>query len=186
MLATEVCLSSTRAVAKTNSLEDNPGMGRQSINPCHWNCNCASAEGMVGHEIIAKPCQNASCWQCRERRLGQVGFAHHTFRPHPPSHHTVCDVMKPCSDAVKQNHSNATIFLQGLSSSSRQCLTSTMCLMLSKSSPDETCFLKRFLLFKQPICAVYMPALHANDKKSRVHTCPKLAEHPCCKLQLLG
>ncbi len=55
MLATEVCLSSTHAVAKTNSLEDNPGMGRQSINPCHWNCNCASAKCMVGHEVSAKP-----------------------------------------------------------------------------------------------------------------------------------
>ena len=142
---------------------------------------------MVGHEIIAKPRQNASCWQCRERRLGQVGFAHHTFRSCPPSHHSVRDVMKPCFDAVKQNHSDATMFLKGLSRSSRQFLTSTMCLMLSKSSPGETCcFLKRFLLFKQPIFAVYMPALHANDTKSRVHTCPKLAEQPCCKLQLLG
>ena len=162
-------------------------MGHQRVYPFDRHRNCASAEGMVGHEIIAKPRQNASCWQCRERRLGQVRFAHHTFRPRPPSHRTVCDVWKPCFDAVKQNHSGATIMLKGLSSSSRQCLTSTMCLMLSKSSPDETCcFLKRFLLFKQPICAVYMPALHANDKKSRVHTCPKLAEHPCCKLQLLG
>ena len=31
MLATEVCLSSMHAVAKTNSLGDIPGMGRQSI-----------------------------------------------------------------------------------------------------------------------------------------------------------
>ncbi|DBA92503.1 TPA: hypothetical protein ACH3X1_002736 [Trebouxia sp. C0004] len=28
---------------------------------------------MVGHEIIAKPRQNASCWQCRERGLGHTG-----------------------------------------------------------------------------------------------------------------
>ena len=162
-------------------------MGHQRVYPFDRHRNCALAEGMVGHEIIAKPRQNASCWQCRERRLGQVGFAHHTFRFRPPSHHTVRDVMKPCFDAVKQNHSDATMFLKGLSRSSRQFLTSTMCLMLSKSSPGETCcFLKRFLLFKQPIFAVYMPALHANDTKSRVHTCPKLAEHPCCKLQLLG
>ncbi|DBA76424.1 TPA: hypothetical protein ACH3X1_010127 [Trebouxia sp. C0004] len=41
VLATDVCLSSTRAVAKTNSLKDDPGMGHQSINPCQWNCNCA-------------------------------------------------------------------------------------------------------------------------------------------------
>ena len=138
---------------------------------------------------------SATCWVpllrvCISSNSSEHLYLHgaiNTFRPHPPSHHTVCDVMKPCFDAVKQNHSDATTLLKGLSSSSRQCLTSTMCLMLSKSSPDETCcFLKRFLLFKQPICAVYMPALHANDKKSRVHTCPKLAEHPCCKLQLLG
>ena len=174
MLATKVCLSSAHAVAKTNSLEDNPGMGRQSITPCHWNCNRASAKRMIGHEVIAKPRQNASCWQCRERRLGQVGFAHHTFRPRPPSHHTVCDVMKPCFYAVKQNHSDATIFLKGLSSSSRQRLTQTMCLMLSKSFPDETCcFLKIFLLFKQPICAVYTPALHANDKKKQSKYLPQ-------------
>ena len=141
-------------------------MGHQRVYPFDRHRNGALAEGMVGHEIIAKPRQNASCWQYRERRLGQVGFAHHTFRPCQPSHHTVRDVMKPCFDAVKQNHSDATIFLKGLSRSSRQLLTSTMCLMLSKSSTDETCcFLKRFLLFKQPICAVYMPALHANDKK---------------------
>ncbi len=55
VLATEVCLSSTRAVAKTNSLKDDPGMGRHSINPCHSNCNCASAKRMVGHEVSAKP-----------------------------------------------------------------------------------------------------------------------------------
>ena len=52
MLATEVCLSS--AHAKTN-LKYDPGMGRQSINPCHWNCNSASAKRMVGHEVNAKP-----------------------------------------------------------------------------------------------------------------------------------
>ena len=55
MLAIEVCLSSTHAVAKTNSLEDNPGMGRQSVHPCHWNCNRASAKCMVGHEVSADP-----------------------------------------------------------------------------------------------------------------------------------
>ncbi len=55
MLATEVCLSSAHAVAKTNSLEDNPGMGRQTINPCNWNRNRASAKRMVGHEVSAKP-----------------------------------------------------------------------------------------------------------------------------------
>ncbi len=55
VLATEVCLSSTHAVAKTNRLNDDPGMGRQSMNPCHWNCNCASAKRMVGHEVSAKP-----------------------------------------------------------------------------------------------------------------------------------
>ena len=55
VLATEVCLSSTHAVTKTNSLKDDPGMGRQSINPCHWNCNRASAKRMVGHEVSAKP-----------------------------------------------------------------------------------------------------------------------------------
>jgi len=55
MLATEACLSSTHAVAKTNSLEDIPGMGRQSINPCQWNCNRAAAKCMVGHEVSAKP-----------------------------------------------------------------------------------------------------------------------------------
>ncbi len=54
-LATEVCLSNTHAVAKTNNLKDDPGIGRQSINPCHWNCNCASAKRMVGHEVSAKP-----------------------------------------------------------------------------------------------------------------------------------
>ena len=136
-------------------------MGHQRVYPFDRHRNCASAEGMVGHEIIAKPRQNASCWQCRERRLGQVGFAQHTFRPCPPSHHTVCHVMKPCYDGVKQNHSDATIFLKGLSSSSRQCLTSTMSLMLSKSSLDETCcFLKSILLFKQPIC---MCCLHARS-----------------------
>ena len=80
--------------------------------------------------------------------------------------------MKPCFDAVKQDHSDITIFLKGLSTSSRQFLTSTMCLMLSKPSPDETCcFLKRLLLFKQQICdnvcAVYMPALHANAQKKQ-------------------
>ena len=146
-------------------------MGHQKVYPFDQHRNCASAKGMVGHEIIAKPRQNASCWQCRERRLGQVGFAHHTFRPRPPSHHSVCDFMKPCFDAVKQNHSDATILVKCLSSSSRQSLTSTTCLMLSKSSPDKTCcFLNRFLLFKQPISAVYMPA--ANDKKSRVIPAP--------------
>ena len=148
-------------------------MGHQTVYPFDRHRNCASAEGMVGHEIIAEPGQNTSCWQCRVRRLGQVGFAHHTFRPRPPSHHTVCDVMKPCFDAVKQNYSDATIFLKGLSSLSRQFSTSTMCLMLSKNSPDETCcFLKRFLLVKQPICAVYMPALHANDKKAEYIPAP--------------
>ena len=55
VMATEVCLAGAHAVAKTNSLEDNPGMGHQSINPCHWNCNRASAKRMVGHEVIAKP-----------------------------------------------------------------------------------------------------------------------------------
>ena len=55
MLATEVCLSSTHPVAETNSLKDDPGMGRHSINPCHWNCNRASAKRMVGHEVSPKP-----------------------------------------------------------------------------------------------------------------------------------
>jgi len=55
MLATEVCLSRAHAVAKTNSLEDNPGMGHQTINPCNWNRNHASAKRMVGHEVSAKP-----------------------------------------------------------------------------------------------------------------------------------
>ena len=138
-------------------------------------------------KLLPNPAKTPVAEQCRERRLGQVGFAHHTFRFCPPSHHTVRDVMKPCFDAVKQKHSDATMFLKGLSRSSRQFLTSTICLMLSKSSPGETCcFQKRSLLFKQPIFAVYMPALHATDTKSRVHTYPKLAEHPCCKLQLLG
>ena len=46
--------------------------------------------------------------------LGQVGFAHHTFRPRPPSHHTVSDVMKPCFVAVKKHRSDTTISLRGL------------------------------------------------------------------------
>ena len=78
--------------------------------------------------------------------------------------------MKPCFVAVKQDHT--TMFSKGSSTSSRQIMTSTTCLMLSKHSPDETCcFLKRLVFFKQQICdsvcAVYMPALHANDQKKQ-------------------
>ena len=153
-------------------------MGHQRVYPFDRHRNCASAEGMVGHEIVAKPRQNASCWQCRERRLGQVGFAHHTFRPCPPSHHTVCDVMKPCFGAVKQNHSDATIFLKGLSTSSRQCLTSAMCLMLSKISPDERHVVSykdfcssssQYVLSTCPLCmqmtkqAEYIPAPNSQN-----------------------
>jgi len=140
-------------------------VGHQRVYPFDRHRNCASAEGMVGHEIIAKPRQNASCWQCRERRLGQVGFAHHTFRPRPPSHHTVFDVTKPCFDAVTKHRRDTTISLRGLCTCTQSILTSSMCF-----SPDGTCcFLKRLVFFKQQICdnvcAVYMPALHANDKE---------------------
>ena len=62
-------------------------------------------------KLLPNPAKTPVAWQCRERRLGQVGFAHHTFRPRPPAHHTVCAVMKPCFDAVKQDHGDTTISL---------------------------------------------------------------------------
>ncbi len=88
--------------------------------------------------------------------------------------------MKPCfdpvtkhhSDTVTKHHSDTSIFLRGLSTSSRKFVTPSMCLTLSQNSPDETCcFLKRLVFFKQQICdnvcAVYMPALHASDQQEQ-------------------
>ncbi len=96
--------------------------------------------------------------------------------------------MKPCFDAVTKHHSDTTIFLRGLSTSSRKVVTPLMCLTLSQNSPDETCcfldlcsssskFVTMYVLSTCPLCMQV-------TNKSRVHTCPKLAEYPCCKLRL--
>lgn len=91
MLATEIRLPNTDTVADPDSLKNEAGMGHQSVNPEDRHCNSASAKGMTAHEVRPKTSQNASCWQGRERWLGQVGLSHNTFWPCPPAHHTVCN-----------------------------------------------------------------------------------------------
>ena len=67
---------------------------------------------------VPNPAKMLIAGRCRERRLGQEEFAHYTFRPRPPSHHTVCEVVTICVDVVTKSHSETTTFLRGLCTSS--------------------------------------------------------------------
>ena len=78
MLTAQIRLPNTRTVADPDSLENEACLRHQSVNPENRHCNSASAKGMVAHEICPKPSQNASCWQSRERGLGQIRLSHNT------------------------------------------------------------------------------------------------------------
>ena len=88
VLTTKIRLPNTHTVANPDSLKNEAGLRHQSVIPEDRHCNSASAKGMVAHEICPKPSQNASCWQSRERWLGQIRLSHNTFWPCPPAHHT--------------------------------------------------------------------------------------------------